>query len=614
MLSSFTKFRNRRRSNKSQPPEYSRLDTTTDGQSICAGCRRIETLVDAPYERAIAEPLCFHNRFAELEACARHCMTCRVFRQGVLMRQPTARDADGLRRTSPALAIHVSVSRMPGTLPAMMRLKVTVGEPNTMEKRAAPGRVAWFSCTDAETFNCLNLSDDPRDPSIARCAKDWLAFCDTHHGDTCGNLRWSTRNPTRLLRLLTDPLAQLVDGAQDEVMKYVALSYCWGNATGTEESTIEQGETTRANFEQRSKPFSTSELPIAIREAIGFIRTLDIEYVWVDSLCIIQDDPTIWAKEAALMHEVYGNSSLCLALSSGEKASDSFFQPRDAWSLRPEPCQLSRQWIANLDLPLGDIQTHSPLSKRGWALGEQYLSPKILYWTSQRIHWSCAILNRSETALQPLRPPVVFSEVDRIIAPVQSFLLDIRQDKSPFIHTHWLLIVESFLQRDLTYTNDRFPALSGLAARYLQAGAADGEEYLAGLWRQTLPKDLGWAPLEPIRVGQDDSLFEIAPSWSWASLPMCTLTTVSPSPVPSTNLPSVGCETLCGRPKPGRGHPAGRDGQTAPSVRTLSAVHGPRFHSRAACGFQPGRFCFCSRRAHGNVALRGHENWVCVCV
>lgn len=83
--------------------------------------------------------------------------------------------------------------------------------------------------------------------------------------------------------------------------RYIALSYCWGN-------TGQQAVTTTANFQARKHGIDIGELPQTFQDAILLARELQVRYLWIDSLCIIQDDENDWETEAPMMSQVYANS------------------------------------------------------------------------------------------------------------------------------------------------------------------------------------------------------------------------------------------------------------------------------------------------------------------
>lgn len=133
-------------------------------------------------------------------------------------------------------------------------------------------------------------------------AQDWIAQCSTKHQ------RCQRRTLPRLPRRVIDVghrEAVLVETSGEEG-SYIALSHCWGDSKPL--------TTTKATLKLRLGRLFTSELPVAFQEAIEIVRMLDIRYLWIDSLCILQDDLQDWDLEAARMASVYENAHLTIAL------------------------------------------------------------------------------------------------------------------------------------------------------------------------------------------------------------------------------------------------------------------------------------------------------------
>ncbi|KAF2030724.1 hypothetical protein EK21DRAFT_14841, partial [Setomelanomma holmii] len=87
--------------------------------------------------------------------------------------------------------------------------------------------------------------------------------------------------------------------------RYVALSYSWGlTRTFT---------TTLTTYGIHKSGFTLGDLPATIRDAVLIARYMGIQYVWADSLCIIQDSAADWAYEAARMCSIYSNATVTFA-------------------------------------------------------------------------------------------------------------------------------------------------------------------------------------------------------------------------------------------------------------------------------------------------------------
>jgi hypothetical protein len=113
------------------------------------------------------------------------------------------------------------------------------------------------------------------------------------------------------------------------------------------------------------------------------------------------------------------------------------------------------------------------------------------------------------------------------------------------LHDEWLDVVEAYTPRDLVEPKDRFLAIAGLAVRFYNAKAVNGgtavtEDYLAGLWKDNLARHLAWSVVSA--VDPRHNLQHIAPSWSWASLPLRVRTRTKAPFKPSKHFELVAVE------------------------------------------------------------------------
>ncbi|KAF1840634.1 HET-domain-containing protein [Cucurbitaria berberidis CBS 394.84] len=283
-------------------------------------------------------------------------------------------------------------------------------------------------------------------------------------------------------------------------------------------------------LDRRRQPFPISDLPTTVRDALHIIHAIGIRYAWVDTLCIVQDEP----KDVATMHKVYSNALFtlcsCATTHATTHATTKLLDQREAWTQRTEPCRLGGQWLMTSDMSLNELRLRSPLAERAWTLQEERLSPRMLYVSSNRVYWSCA--KGQEMELKPIcrqkatptqRPVYAASDHDTQMPLAQEFLLACYSGTSD-LHPYWADIVKSYALRDMTNLSDRLTALSGLAAKYLSASRLD--EYLAGLWANNMAEGLGWRVKQSVKIVSNrvDPVVVSPPwpSWSWAVLPLQT--------------------------------------------------------------------------------------------
>lgn len=290
---------------------------------------------------------------------------------------------------------------------------------------------------------------------------------------------------------------------------YACLSYCWGN------SETQSGQTTRDKLSKHLEGIPFQDLPGTVADAVRLCRKLGFRFLWIDRLCIIQDDHGDWANEASRMCEVYSRSALTISVPICKESSQGFVAERrkgfreqgefttvtysdgesklqcGSWFCDTHPLRHHGPWFLEYDWKrLTECANHKDnrWMSRGWTFQEWMLSPRVLHIDSMTM-WDCfggyanEINRRHMGKANIIRDP---TELGRGLP--------------------WEFIVQEYSRREVSREGDRLPALAGLADRYAQA---TGHTYLAGLWREGLPLSLIWVGGGP--------LSQCAPSWSWAS-------------------------------------------------------------------------------------------------
>jgi hypothetical protein len=359
----------------------------------------------------------------------------------------------------------------------------------------------------------------------------WLRTClDTH--SQCVSYEKIVKDeisfPTRVLDVggtSDSKVLRLVRGA-GLIGRYVALSHCWGKNTVI--------KTTKASLDSFLTCIDPGSLTRTFREAVMITRRLGVRYLWIDSLCIVQDDNDDWEREAANMAQVYSQSLVTLAASAASDGSQGFLRAKPEYPLMevgfPSGSTRAVHDIAVCH-PFNRFQSlaKEPLSTRAWTLQERVLSPRTLHYGSDQLHWECRQTIKSEAGNPPYYPRLNQSEDesyhDGWLNKVPSDLMPEPQGHGQIAYSEdenedgigyqdsWYGLVEAYTERELSYGDDKLPALSGLASAYEYRHKGT---YVAGLWSQDLVFGLLWyaktnQPLQrPVRYR--------APSWSWASV------------------------------------------------------------------------------------------------
>lgn len=346
---------------------------------------------------------------------------------------------------------------------------------------------------DDSSASHLNTRD-----SLGLCLS-WLQECLHAHRLCLGPP--SDFVPTRLISVKSDIRLVPLEGLHN--IEYATLSHRWGD-TGF--LTL-----TNANFERFCHQIPPEALSKTFQDAIVVCKYLGIEYIWIDSLAIIQDDPEDWKREAALMTQVYKHSHLNIAARSASNGTFGLFFDREpGWQCRVEVSASGTKQIFDC-VPFwmykGSLN-YEPLSTRGWALQESLLPPRTLHFTRTQIFWTCADAINCETF-----PDGLPSSISGTSSHEGGHLIR----KRPIHEYDWRDIVVSYTSRLLTFPKDKLVAISGLA-REIQSYSKDS--YCAGLWLKDLHILLCWFN-QGHRESSSLSLTppRTAPSWSWASVP-----------------------------------------------------------------------------------------------
>jgi hypothetical protein len=289
----------------------------------------------------------------------------------------------------------------------------------------------------------------------------------------------------------SDPFLYVPDDASQGQGTYVALSYCWGKDTGSFVMT------TNSNIHERRAGIPLSSLPTTLREAVYITRRLDIRYLWIDALCTIQGCEDDWTSNAAKMDEIYGNAVITIAAASAKSCTEGVLKPR-----------LFKDW--NLPSPgayesVLSVLGSEPINHRAWTLQERLLARRFLSFGTDYMTWQCQTQTKIHTEYEYYRPAL---SVLRSYHMTQGL-------KSP--SARWERIILDYTARYVTHENDKLPALSGIA-KVIQSRT--GDQYLSGLWRNDILRQLCWHTDTYLlkRIDFQKPKGYRAPSWSWASI------------------------------------------------------------------------------------------------
>ncbi|KAK1830993.1 heterokaryon incompatibility protein-domain-containing protein, partial [Podospora conica] len=313
--------------------------------------------------------------------------------------------------------------------------------------------------------------------------------------------------PSRMLRITEHGTVALVDFQTDMARQYAALSYCWGSPE--ELSRHPPLRATAAVVPALRNGIDANQLPRTIEQAVTVCVHLGIQYIWVDALCILQDDPADWEKESTKMATIYSEAMVTIIAASSTSCHSGFLDMDMGGTVLdvPQTSDSSVNMVRRLASNRGfhkDIfgptpdRAQDPIDSRGWTLQEQVLSTRYIKFTENDVQWECRC---NMSCLCTQRPRL-----------------------SPFVRLgprQWHDIPGHFNHRKFTLTSDKLRALSGLAKAAQRTTL--GDVYLAGMWKmmlldtKTYTGQLYWR----CKAGAPAPCYDIyiAPSFCWASVP-----------------------------------------------------------------------------------------------
>ena len=238
----------------------------------------------------------------------------------------------------------------------------------------------------------------------------WLSTCSQSHIEC--QLEDNTRLPTRVIDVGPADASQaprlLV--TSKETGRYVALSHCWGSLMQSDAG--QHARTLTTNLQNMQCRIALEKLPRNFQDAVLVVRKLGLRFLWIDALCIVQDDLADWAREAARMADVYGSAHLTIAATSAKSSTDGFLK-------RPQVTAASIPYhVDTCTEPAGCLViTYEPerdswyssiemtrWNTRGWTFQERLLSKRVLHFTARRLFWECRMTEASEKNEPPRDP------------------------------------------------------------------------------------------------------------------------------------------------------------------------------------------------------------------
>ena len=396
------------------------------------------------------------------------------------------------------------------------------------------GKVEPLPVAEAIAFANKNIS-----LSQARIIKNWIEFCFENH----------RRCHKRDLELLFDDNMEifLIDVARMSLVqattsaRYLALSYVWGG--------VAQFTTTKQNLSSLLSESSLlplrDKIPKVIRDAIALTAALQIQYLWVDSICIIQDDEAFKHSQLSSMGEIYNRATATIIACEGTTADANL----SAASWHSSVIGFGRNLYSGKAKasirrpremrPILDTIDRSVYNTRGWTFQERLLSRRRIYFVDGQIYFHCRYdMFSADGDLPPDSRPLsdhpAYKTVHQSI--VDTVDLNRPPEGDTFLQGHgsewpmsmhsddwfvglrfWSNIIFQMSKKNLTFESDILDACKGI---FVAFEGSRNWSFLHGMPLHLLPVSLMWLPVHKLRRRQWKSsstgtLGQRFPSWSW---------------------------------------------------------------------------------------------------
>ncbi|KAF3805938.1 Cyclin-dependent kinase 8 [Colletotrichum gloeosporioides] len=331
--------------------------------------------------------------------------------------------------------------------------------------------------------------------------KEWVRVCDKHHDHP---FEPEPKLPTRVLDVGTkgQPNLRLRCSEGSTSGKYIALSHCWGNT--------QCFKTLKSNITNLETCIEFEELPKTFKDAIEVTRVLGFRYLWIDSLCIVQDDPLDWKLEAVSMEHVFSSASITIAASSAKSSSEGFLNSRGKqlpFLTIQTPSGRTVFIRKSIDNFRRDVEG-SVLNQRGWVLQERALARRTIHFTSTQVYWECGRGIHCETMMKLVNPKAAFlgdsDFPNSALAYFKGARIRLFQN-----------LYQIYSTLGFSHMSDRPMAIRGLEERLLKTFNTKGG---FGVFERYLHRSLLWqrqegSTLIPITGVMNTHI----PSWSWMS-------------------------------------------------------------------------------------------------
>lgn len=359
-----------------------------------------------------------------------------------------------------------------------------------------------------------------------------LEHCKSHHRSCQPESIGAPWYPTRLVEVLEENTFRVIETVETvPTGPYATLSHCWGESR--------MFTATTENIGRLKKQLPLLDLPKTFSDALQFIKSIGISFIWIDSLCIIQDSMKDWESESRTMLQVYRHAECNLAAAGSEDSHGGLFSERNyailpsGWfemdnnilRLKGTYCAVSYDYFKDsFDKQIGS----SRLMSRGWVFQERAASRRVIAFGQDQVFWDCSEVlesdvlpdhhvnlyhDRDDNYLRDFEKDVIQIAVPKVLSPgVPRSFYSLGDGL-----VAWQFIVQRYSTCAFTFNKDKPVAILGVAQMMSDALKAQptaiSTAYWAGLWLQDMYRQLAW---KAARTGLHKNCH--VPSWSWLSI------------------------------------------------------------------------------------------------
>ncbi|KAK5728667.1 hypothetical protein LTR15_001806 [Elasticomyces elasticus] len=391
----------------------------------------------------------------------------------------------------------------------------------TPEDSSVEGR--WLGCIGYIIVDVADVTQ-PTQENYVQLVSSWMEECRNH--TSCKTLEEAWWIPTRLLCVTDMELEFLPSDQVPMGSSYITLSHRWTDAIND----------VKLMSDDIPKTFHIPRMPRAFQAAAKLARSLGINYLWIDCLCIKQHDSDDWKIQSELMDKVYRYAACNIAATGASEGEDrllpapdrhkdsELFRNRFNCSWNSESSDITKEYylVRSTAWPWDVEVENAEINRRGWVFQERLLSPKIIHFGQHRVFWECrqalsfsAITNdghmlevKTRKGRTTWRNPKEWAEVVKEVNA--RFVLG--QSNLNELYKQWVLLRTAYVDTTVTYAKDRLVALSGIVKAFEQL-LGEEDIFFQGLWCRTLIYDLLWSVRKPTERSTQE-----VPSWSRASM------------------------------------------------------------------------------------------------